>query len=223
MAAEPVTTEVEQVTTAPPLSGDLPVKNGVQPVEQVKSKSKRKSKAKQTSRLPKSVSTGSGKKAHPKLERLLKRGGYYRLVEERDARWIYAAYKKGAFEPIERDLDPQAFLAELVQRSIGAKMHIAISNERPICLSFLIPINPNLTDLHAVWFPWATPREVMSATARFLNDQRHETSILITSEDKTRANFIHMCKYGLLRLVGKVENYFEGERPAHVFQSVRRK
>jgi len=144
------------------------------------------------------------------------------LIEERDARWVYAAYKKGAFEPIERDLEPQEFLAELVQRSMGAKMHISIINERPICLSFLIPINPGLTDLHAVWFPWATPRETMSATARFLNDQRHETSILITSEDKTRANFIHMCKYGLLRLVGKVDNYFEGERPAHVFQSVRR-
>jgi len=144
------------------------------------------------------------------------------LIEERDARWVYAAYKKGAFESIRRDLEPQEFLAELLGRSANATIYVAISNERPIGLGFMVPINSKLTDLHGVWFPWSTPREVMSATARFMNDQKHETSLLITSEDHTRANFIHMCKYGLLRLVGKIENYFEGERAGHVFQSVRR-
>ena len=212
----------EQTTTAPPLSVVSPDKNGGQPEEQANSKSKRKSKAKRTSRSQKSGSTGPVK-AHPKLERLLKRGGYYRLIEERDARWVYAAYKKGAFEVIERDLDPQEFLSQLAVRSNGSIVYISIADENPVGLGFLVQMNEKLFDLHAVWFPWASPREILAATARFLNDQRNEKSILITSEDKTRANFIHMCKYGLLRLVGKVENYFEGERPAHVFQSVRRK
>tara|TARA_R110002020_G_scaffold333976_1_gene549358 strand:- start:642 stop:1025 length:384 start_codon:yes stop_codon:yes gene_type:complete len=123
---------------------------------------------------------------------------------------------------IERDLDPQEFLTELAARSNGSTVYISIADEKPVGLGFFVQMNEKLFDLHAVWFPWASPREILTATARFLNDQRNEKSILITSEDKTRANFIHMCKYGLLRLVGKVEHYFEGERPAHVFQSVRR-
>ena len=219
MAEHPITVEV--ITTAPPSSVASPVKNGRQRAAPRKSKSGRKSKVQPISVSKKSASTGKVK-AHPKLKRILRRGGHYRLVEERDARWLYAAYKKGSFKEIERDLTPQEFIDRFIDNTqIADKIYIPVAQTKrgEIPVGVVLLLEKNAIDLHAEWLPWASDRNILESSVRIIHDLKKDYNIVITISEK-RDHFIHLCRYGLLRSVGKLYNYFDNET-AHIFQSVR--
>jgi hypothetical protein len=221
MEAEQAITEAEPVITEPPLLDDSPDKNGQPQGEPLNFKSERKLKVKRTSRLRKSGSTGRVK-AHPKLKRTLKRGGHYRLVEDKDARWLYAAYRKGVFSEIERDLSPQDFLEEFIVKTSNAdKIYLIVGKTKrgEIPIGVLFFVERNIVDLHVEWFPWASSRNIIESSARVLQDLKKDYNIVITIKDN-RDHFILLCRYGLLRSVGKIHNYY-GTETGHVFQSVK--
>ena len=219
MVEHPIT--VEQPITELPSSADSPAKNGRLRAAPRKSKSGRKSKVQAISASKKSASTGKVK-ARPKLKRILRRGGHYRLVEERDARWLYAAYKKGTFKEIERDLTPQEFIDRFIDNTrLADKIYIVVGKTKrgEIPVGVVLLLEKNAVDLHAEWLPWASDRNILESSVRIIHDLKKDHNIVITISDK-RDHFIHLCRYGLLRSVGKLYNYFDNET-AHIFQSVR--
>lgn len=77
----------------------------------------------------------------------------------------------------------------------------------------------HLMEPHVYWFPWATPRNRVEGATKFLNVMRKVWTILIYAEDKDHAFFKRIERYGVLRQVGKIHNYFESGGTASVFQT----
>lgn len=73
---------------------------------------------------------------------------------------------------------------------------------------------------HAVWFPEATPRLRLEVIVKFLVELKKKNLVLITSEEKDLRFFRHLCRYGLLKSVGKIFGYGGDNVDVMLFQSV---
>lgn len=68
------------------------------------------------------------------------------------------------------------------------------------------------------WFPWASSRNKLESAVNFLNRMRHEWLVIGFADDEVINFFEHVCRYGVMRRVGKVFDMFEGG-PGGVFQT----
>ena len=126
------------------------------------------------------------------------------------------------FSEIERDLSPQDFLEEFIVKTSNAdKIYLIVGKTKrgEIPIGVLFFVERNIVDLHVEWFPWASSRNIIESSARVLQDLKKDYNIVITIKDN-RDHFILLCRYGLLRSVGKIHNYY-GTETGHVFQSVK--
>lgn len=77
---------------------------------------------------------------------------------------------------------------------------------------------------HVVWFGWATARNRVECGVRFFNAIRREMCCMVYATPSERAYFTQLCRYGVMRRVGKVMDYFGFDRePADVWQTRRAK
>lgn len=133
--------------------------------------------------------------------------------------------QKGVFESIPEDLTPDEFVFEMSEE-IGRvdKTYLAVGKTRrgeiPIGVS-IVNENGHLLEVHAVWFPWASNRNVMEATARFLDEQRRHFTVLMPTLKQYRDNLAYHGRLGLVRSVGKIERYFPDGQTAYLFQTTR--
>ena len=72
---------------------------------------------------------------------------------------------------------------------------------------------------HAVWFQWATKRQILQGAAKYLNKRREEWG-LIHVPSEYRGFMMHLTKYGVVRPVGQFLYHPEGQY--YVFETVRR-
>lgn len=82
-------------------------------------------------------------------------------------------------------------------------------------------IKNELMEPHAIWFQWATRRNIMETAVRFFVETRKEFKVIVFSKPETRTFFTHLCKYGLLRRVGTFKNFFPDDDDAAIFQGRR--
>lgn len=73
---------------------------------------------------------------------------------------------------------------------------------------------------HAIWFPEATGRNKTEGVAEFLIWLKRSGLLLIYSEAKNVKFFLHLCKYGILRPVGKIRGWFADGSDCHLFQGI---
>lgn len=72
---------------------------------------------------------------------------------------------------------------------------------------------------HAVWFPEASPRLRLEIGLKFLVQLKENNLVLIYAKDETVRYFRHMCRYGVLKAVGKIQSYHAKGDDAMLFQS----
>ena len=139
--------------------------------------------------------------------------------------YIYAAARRGVFDIKEASADEfkgqlTQLLTELVDRGGQGYVGIARKGDKdiPICLC-LIELQQNRVYPNAFWFPEASPRNKVELSVKFLIDLKAKFLVLIPSEEREVAHFSHLCKYGLLRKVGTIREYFSDGK-AVLFQSV---
>jgi len=75
---------------------------------------------------------------------------------------------------------------------------------------------------HVQWFAWASPRNRIEATVKFLVELKRVLPFRFHVTESDAEFFFHIGKYGILRCVGKVHHYFGADRGAFLFQSVGR-
>lgn len=73
---------------------------------------------------------------------------------------------------------------------------------------------------HAWWFPEASPRNRVECSLRFLVDLKKEQNLLVIAEGANWRFFNHLCKYGVIRPIGKYWSYLEGGGDAMLYQGV---
>ena len=73
---------------------------------------------------------------------------------------------------------------------------------------------------HVVWFPEASRRNRLECALKFLIELKNKSLVLISARAGEVEFFDHLCKYGVLRGVGKIWSYFGPGEDAVVFQGV---
>ncbi|MGI9411545.1 MAG: hypothetical protein ACR2OV_15810 [Hyphomicrobiaceae bacterium] len=137
---------------------------------------------------------------------------------ESDFRWLWAAYQKGGLEAIPRDLDTAQFIAAAFGHLEKFSEQFMVETDRPIG-AIVTLTNGYLFEPHAIWFPWASPRNKLEGALKFLSQERKDRLGVIYM-DLDRKRFLEqMARYGVLRRVGTVKNFFEPGRDAVFFQT----
>ena len=140
---------------------------------------------------------------------------------------MYAAYRKGAFgDSLPADLDAAGFSEAF--RGIVAQVHevflLIAPTIRPDAPVGIMTVQIGLRDdqfiPHALWFPWASSRNKVEASAWFLSRMGDWKAVVI-AELKDVRFFNVIRSYGYLRRVGTSVGWF-GDDDAAIFETRKR-
>lgn len=167
-----------------------------------------------------------------KRTRALKRRNVeFRPIDREHFGYAWAAYKRGAFggqHTFEENLTPMEFSSILTQKvqqflTGGGEVVVVIGNTDgegiPIGI-ISIAYQENRAYPHIIWFPEATPRLRLEVGVKFLVELKQRFLVLVTAVLKDQGYFRHLCRYGLLRSVGKISGYTADDQDAMMFQTV---
>lgn len=141
--------------------------------------------------------------------------------------YIWAAYKRGSFgkyDGIPGDMDVDEFRWVMTDRlgkyiDAGGSVVMPIVDGIPVGM-IVVSHDNNRAYPHVAWFPEATPRLRVDIGARFILSLKKTHLVMIATQEGNLGYFRHLCKYGLLRAVGKVQGYYPDGEDAMLFQSV---
>lgn len=113
---------------------------------------------------------------------------------------------------------------------------IADTDEGRIPVGFLggnMPQDKMLIISEVIWFPEARPRHRIATVANFINELRDEMVVFEYADNRpasksadgmnSKAFFEHLCRYGIMRRVGTVHDFYGQGNSAALFQSRKRK
>lgn len=80
--------------------------------------------------------------------------------------------------------------------------------------------------IHAVWFKWAKPRQIIESAAKFLCLLRDQHIMGFVQHDIANRQFDHFFRYladvGLIRRVGRVKHLYGPNRDSLLYQMTRK-
>lgn len=158
------------------------------------------------------------------MRRTLKRGVHIRSYISDDERWLWAAYKRGMDLIPDKDLDQaefQQYLNHILSvHDVGYSLH-AHNGDKMIQVGLALG---NLEDGirlhgHMHFYPWATKRNKLEVTVKFFQEMRQLYTVIFMTNEKLKPFFDWVCRYGILRRVGFIENYTAHNETAHMYQT----
>jgi hypothetical protein len=196
----------------------------------------------------KSASTSAPKKPEKpqslKRSRVLKRGGV-RFEPFADAHMAYAwaAYKRGVFErrgivmPGKDVGEFSTAMAEHIENSLASTIEVwtafADTPHGNIPVGFIrigfsgdpklrakVGLGTVLAHPNVIWYPEASPRNRVETAVLLLRELKKEHLVLMAVKDADAPFLRHMGKYGLLRAVGLIWDYYRAGENATLFQTV---
>lgn len=150
-----------------------------------------------------------------RLKRLLNRDISFRAIEKSDLKYLWAAYKKNAFSDdiLPRDLDQNEFtmrVTDILNHMNEVFMLESVTVRGKIPIGMISTMATSRMEPRTDWFPWASNRNKIEATAYFLTKMR-KRPMLIWANDDTLRFFTRIAQYGALRRVGKVTKFLDGK------------
>lgn len=171
--------------------------------------------------------------------RTLKRGGTYRQFQDADWPWLWAAYRKGGLSDfiteairlttsLPEDTDPDSLTQEQFrllmlrtgQGACGVWMMTA-ADGRPVGIVMAYPETLVTQKPHVRWFPWASPRNRLECALRFVLKEGKKSNLFLFTKPEDRKFWQVLCRYGVLRPIGKVYNHYEMGDTVDTWQSHR--
>lgn len=140
--------------------------------------------------------------------------------------YLWAGCRRGAFvdeTDFNSEMSPQEF-HDMLARNVtvlerhGGRVWVVMKGI-PIGIGSVSPMF-RYVQPHVTWLPEATSRDRLEGCISFLNELKQETPFLITCKMAYRTFFDHLCKYGLIRSVGRLKSYYGKGEHAMLFQSV---
>lgn len=130
-----------------------------------------------------------------------------------------------------------SLLAEVMAPRDWVVTFIADSTDGRIPVGSLSAMNPLgtrlVTIVDIVWFPWASTRNRLESIVNFVNDTREDYIVLEYADDRAadktidghdaKRLFETVCKYGAMRRVGTVHDFYGAGNSAALYQSRKRK
>lgn len=139
-----------------------------------------------------------------------------------DLKWLWAAYRKGAFE-MEEGLTAEAFKEALVEylaafNAIYTLLAKVSGEQRPIGLAACNDQGYRI-EPYAIWFPWASPRNKLESALNFFNKIRVTRLAVLFIPQKDIGLFEHLARYGVIQRRGTIGRFFEDGQFAAIFQT----
>lgn len=146
-------------------------------------------------------------------------------------KWLWAAYRRGVFSHLPEypeGLDTFQFqtamlgaISNILQTGGDAWIVTAktLKTEMPVGLAILA-VNGKHAEPHVFWFPEASARNKLECSVKWLTEMKQKYKLDLYIREPDWHFFDHLCKYGLLRTVGKYRNFFDNGEDAMLFQSV---
>lgn len=172
-----------------------------------------------------------------RLKKTLARKTGFRPIEAEDVKFAWAAYKKGALEPMAGPFSQTnmtadefnvAFQATVIARYHGAWTLFAEVPKRGympvgIVMAFYShaehALSPFMIIGDIVWFPWASPRNRLEAAVNFFNTIRKQIPMMDYAHGEVNRRFFDtMCKHGIMRRAGTTLNVVKDE-PVAIFET----
>lgn len=140
-------------------------------------------------------------------------------MEESDMRWLWAAYKMGAWEgQIYAGLDEELFTEDIICKIKNADFAwtVECTSERGLQPSGIIVGTSfgrgRCVEPHMDWFPWATPRNRLEGMACFLRTVGRQLKIFAFIDQENLPFYERIYEYRLLTRGCKVlDHYGPGE------------
>ena len=146
-------------------------------------------------------------------------------IEHEHAKWLWAAYKMGAFPDLLQDISETDFAWEIGPvletydfATIAKAKKPGRDGLTPVGI-FLVSLVGAHAEPHVIWFPWATPRNKLELVIKFLIALNKDYTTIVNSKEENKRFFEHLCKYGILRRIGIAYKFFEDGQKAHLFQT----
>lgn len=162
----------------------------------------------------------------PRLKRLLKTKITFKEPGAEDLRWLWAAYKMGDFDDgIIEGIDQADFaetMTELLSRYTWGSIAMAkIPGKEelvPVGL-FVVEGEGRIVMPHVRWFSWAKPRVRLAGAASFLIELKKDVIGIVYAKMNEKRFFEQLCRYGIIRRVGHIHNFFDENETAVLFQT----
>lgn len=136
--------------------------------------------------------------------------------EEEHLAWLFAGYKKGAFQPaFPPDMDPAEFREEFMKyiKTVNMIWILAgrMKGTKNICpMGFAVATNVGHRIFpHVIWFHWASPRNKFECTAKFIQTALDKNFLVfINAGPKYWGFFTKLCDWGILHPLGVVPGWY---------------
>ena len=148
-----------------------------------------------------------------KSSKLLARKPWVRGVNDSDMRWLFAADRLGMWrDMISGDLSAQAFEEKALEIIAAAPSEGIIDapgsdGMRPVAIILGQRLGTGIEPF-VDWFPWATNRNQMEATAVFLKEISKQVKIFVFAAEDAIKFWSLFKRYGMVRQGCKVIDYF---------------
>lgn len=128
---------------------------------------------------------------------------------EADLKYLYAAYKGGAF-PLEEGLNPAEFSDQV--KEFLAQFPAEWIFDAPT-KDGIIPVGVGLAAYSmgelvilgdVIWFPWTSLRNKLESALNLIEASRGENILLDFASEEDQSFYVRLCKYGSIRRVGTV-------------------
>lgn len=143
--------------------------------------------------------------------------------------YVYAAYRRGCIEAAEPGMEVGVFIewmmtqfAQIYNSGGEVVTFVAETPEHgqiPVGLATL-EYQGKIAYPHALWFPDASSRNKLEISVSFFLELKKEHTGLVISAAKTERFFMYLSKYGILRKVGKLRDWYGDKVHATLFQTV---
>jgi hypothetical protein len=131
--------------------------------------------------------------------------------------YLWAAYKRGVFSHLPEftpDLTPDDFRRLMfavignILQSGGDAWVFYSKSVHPV--GFMVgPVSGDRMEPHVFWFPEATPRNKLECILKWLKEMKEKYRLFVFANEPDWKFFDHLCKYGVIRPVGKYRNLSE--------------
>ncbi len=163
-----------------------------------------------------------------------RRGIQSRLLKESDTATLFLGYQTGAFKqiigeiPESGGLGLKEFSAFVGMQAARGELWVTLGKSEKFKERDRVPIAwwlvhirmDHLIEPHVVWMPWATPRQILEGSLRFILDQRVDREIAVYGERQFSPFWVRLAQYGLLSRVGTWPAYFPNGDTAEVWRVV---
>lgn len=146
-------------------------------------------------------------------------------------KWLWAAYRRGVFAHLPEfpdGLDPFEFrtaimlaLDYILRAGGDAWVVVGVTPRGNIPVGLVTAVSHRgHIEPSVLWFPEASPRNRVECAVKWLHEIKKTHKIDLWVRPRDWQLFDHLCKYGLLRTIGKYRGHFDDGDDAFILQSV---